>query len=213
MTAPDGTVYKELFHTTADWKKGLTHRTEVHAGGVLKKYTTTEWTQDNTALTYQNNPRPTDLSVYDEEADGAAAHRSATRRPHSLICRAWSRSMRRTPPPWCGAPRRLTARTLPTSTAASSDCRNAKFVKEGNGTLRQKLDYHYDWDSEYMVGQEPAMGHDAYSSGFIIGRGNLVGIRRFNVSAPGDDESSDLAGGLRLQQLGVGRLSDGWRAS
>lgn len=64
----DNVVQKEYFATTG-WQKGLTTRTEVfHAGSptVLKKWITTDWTQDDVNLTYQKNPRPLDINVYDE---------------------------------------------------------------------------------------------------------------------------------------------------
>ena len=73
MTTPDGTIYKE-FYATAGWQKGLTTGTEVWinrpgVGLVKTKWTTTDWTQDDTNLTYQKNPRPYDLSVYDEASN------------------------------------------------------------------------------------------------------------------------------------------------
>ncbi|MGH9960271.1 MAG: RHS repeat domain-containing protein, partial [Pyrinomonadaceae bacterium] len=64
----DNVVQKEYF-ATSGWQKGLTTRTEVfHAGSptVLKKWTTTDWTQDDVNLTYQKNPRPKEINVNDE---------------------------------------------------------------------------------------------------------------------------------------------------
>ena len=63
MTAPDGTIYKEYYGT--GWQKGLTTLSEVWSGGVKKKWTTTAWTQDNTAVSYEVNPRVTETNVYD----------------------------------------------------------------------------------------------------------------------------------------------------
>src|SRR6185295_9266948 len=63
MTAPDGTVYKEYYGT--GWQKGLTTLSEVWSGGVRQKWITTAWTQDNTAVSYQTNPRVTETNVYD----------------------------------------------------------------------------------------------------------------------------------------------------
>jgi hypothetical protein len=63
MTAPDGTVYKEYYGT--GWQKGLTTSSEVWSGGVRQKWTTTAWTQGNTSVAYQLNPRVTETNVYD----------------------------------------------------------------------------------------------------------------------------------------------------
>ncbi|HET6852593.1 MAG TPA: DUF4214 domain-containing protein, partial [Pyrinomonadaceae bacterium] len=63
MTAPDGTVYKEYYGT--GWQRGLTTLSEVWAGGVRQKWTTTAWTQDNTSVSYETNPRVTETNMYD----------------------------------------------------------------------------------------------------------------------------------------------------
>jgi len=70
VTTPDGTVYRETFDTSATWKKGLTTGTEVKVGGAAVKTTSTTWTQDDTALTYQKNPRPTTTTVTDSAGNG-----------------------------------------------------------------------------------------------------------------------------------------------
>jgi len=64
LTAPDGTIYKEYYGS--GWQKGLTTSSEIWSGGVPKKWTTTDWTQDNTAVNYQLNPRPTESNIYDD---------------------------------------------------------------------------------------------------------------------------------------------------
>ena len=63
MTAPDGTIYKEYYGT--GWQKGLTTLSEIWSGGVKQKWTTTAWTQDNTGVSYEVNPRVTETNVYD----------------------------------------------------------------------------------------------------------------------------------------------------
>src|SRR5690349_11111533 len=63
LTAPDGTIYKEYYGT--GWQRGLTTRSEIWSGGVRQKWTTTAWTQDNTSVGYEVNPRVTETNVYD----------------------------------------------------------------------------------------------------------------------------------------------------
>src|SRR5437762_4621340 len=65
---PDGTIYKEFFAPTG-WQTGLTTSSEFWSGGVRKKWTTTSWTQDDESLTYQKNPRVTEVNVYDSEGN------------------------------------------------------------------------------------------------------------------------------------------------
>ncbi|HKY30314.1 MAG TPA: hypothetical protein VJM12_20450 [Pyrinomonadaceae bacterium] len=69
-------------------KKGLTTRTEVSLAGsptVLKKWTTISWTQDDLSLTYQKNPRPTGINVYDEPGN----RRRTTIEYHSSFGLPW----------------------------------------------------------------------------------------------------------------------------
>jgi len=70
LTAPDGTVYKEYYGT--GWQKRLTVLSEVWLGADRQKWTTTAWTQDNTSVSYETNPRVTETNVYD------AGHRRRT---------------------------------------------------------------------------------------------------------------------------------------
>src|SRR6185369_10230084 len=65
QTAPDGTIYKELYYTSG-WQTGLPYQTEIWSGAVRKKYTVITWTQDNTGLAYQVNPRQIETHTYDE---------------------------------------------------------------------------------------------------------------------------------------------------
>jgi hypothetical protein len=67
-TTPDGTIYKEFFHTSG-WQSGLTHTTEVWSGGAKKKWTTAAYTQDDTSLTYRKNSRVTETNIYDEQGN------------------------------------------------------------------------------------------------------------------------------------------------
>ena len=67
-TAPNGTIYKELF-ATSGWQKGLPYQTETWANGIKRKWTTSTWTQDNTSVGYITNPRVTETNVYDEASN------------------------------------------------------------------------------------------------------------------------------------------------
>ena len=67
LTAPDGTIYKEYYGT--GWQKGLTTLSEIWSGGVRQKWITTAWTQDNTSVSYETNPRVTETNIYDSSGN------------------------------------------------------------------------------------------------------------------------------------------------
>ncbi|HKR59587.1 MAG TPA: S8 family serine peptidase, partial [Pyrinomonadaceae bacterium] len=75
VTAPDGTIYKEFFNTTPDWKKGLTSETKnfvnaaAETAGTWKKRTTIDWTQTDVNLSYQKNPRVIETNIYDSDGN------------------------------------------------------------------------------------------------------------------------------------------------
>lgn len=67
LTAPDGTIYKEYYGS--GWQSDLVTQAEWWSGGTRQKYTTTAWTQDNNAVTYPMNPRPTETNIYDSASN------------------------------------------------------------------------------------------------------------------------------------------------
>jgi YD repeat-containing protein len=81
LTAPDDSVYKEYYGST--WQQGLTIKTKSYASSAdadadtdalpkWQKKTTATWTQDNTNIGYQLNPRVTETNIYD--ASGNRRH-------------------------------------------------------------------------------------------------------------------------------------------
>ena len=68
QTTPDNVIYKEFF-ATSGWQSGLITLVETWVGPAKKKWTTFAWTQDDTGLSYQKNPRITETNVYDEAAN------------------------------------------------------------------------------------------------------------------------------------------------
>jgi YD repeat-containing protein len=188
VTMPDrATVYKEFFATTG-WQRGLTTRTENWSGS-LQKWTTTQWTQDDTTLGYQLNPRPNDASVYD-----IAGNRRRTTVDYT------SYGLPENVREWGGANgdqllRR--SRTYYNLDAAFVNRRiiglaAARLVYEGESTLVAKSEFHYDWGGEYFPAQTPSVQHDgvSYGASFLTGRGNLSAVRRFNRNAPDDAQQA-----------------------
>ncbi|MEP6912282.1 MAG: S8 family peptidase, partial [bacterium] len=68
QTTTSGPIFKE-FYGTSGWQTGLTTSTETWSGGAKKKWTTIAWTQDDTNLSYQKNPRVTETNIYDSDSN------------------------------------------------------------------------------------------------------------------------------------------------
>jgi YD repeat-containing protein len=64
LTLPDGSIHKE-FYGGSGWQRGLVAQTEDWSGGTRQKWTTTAFTQDNTSVNYQTNPRVIETNIYD----------------------------------------------------------------------------------------------------------------------------------------------------
>jgi YD repeat-containing protein len=185
VTFPDNTIYKEFFATTG-WQRGLTTQTENWASGVRKKWTTLQWTQDNTGVAYRLNPRVTETNVYDE-----AGNRRRTTVSHTsfgLPSDVYEYDVNAT----------TVLRRMHTDYNLSAVYTNrriiglpsAQFLYDGGDNLFSKVDYQYDLGGGYQVHQGPPVQHDTnnYGSGFVQGRGNLNVVRRSDVTDP--DETS-----------------------
>ena len=191
MVAPDGTVYKEFYGT--GWQKGLTTQGEVWSGGVRQKWTTMAWTQDNTGVSYQTNPRVTETNIYDS---------SGNRRRTTVGYQTFSLPSGAS----CSLPNDISdfaadaatvlrrTQTYFETSATYLDRRIIglpwlQTVSDGVGNFVSKQDFHYDWGGGYMVDQGAPVQYDAsnYGSGFLAGRGNLVVIRQFDVNDPNNN--------------------------
>ena len=177
-TMPDGTIYKEFF-ATAGWARGLTTRTEVWSGGALKKYTTTDWTQDDTGLSYAKNPRITEQNVYDQEGNRSRTtieYNSGYNLPTHV--REWGGA-------GAGVLLRLTA-TAYKGDAAYVNNRviglpYERVVYDGpTGNVMSRQIYQYDWGSPYFTAQAPSTNYA--DPGYVVGRGNLIGVVRYNCA-------------------------------
>jgi len=63
MITPDGTNYIEYYGT--GWQNGLVTDARVYVGGGLQRQSTAAYTQDDTGINYQDNPRVAETNVYD----------------------------------------------------------------------------------------------------------------------------------------------------
>jgi YD repeat-containing protein len=196
MVAADGTVYKEFYGT--GWQKGLTTLSEVWVGGVRQKWTAVSLTQDNTGVNYQTNPRVTETNVYD-----SSSHRRRTtieyNQGYSLPTHVREYD--------------ADAQTLLrlTTTAYKWDSQYVdrriiglpyeRMIYDGpTGNLMSRQIYHYDWGGEYFSSQTPSTNYDAanYPSWFIGGRGNLVGVKRYDCQNNTTAYDENLASWVQL---------------
>lgn len=183
QTLPDGTTIKQFSHTTG-WDAGLPRLGEYWSGGARKKHTSTQWTQDNTGLGYQQNPRPVEINIYDAEGN--------RRRTTIDYTEGWSLPTHVRE--WGGANADQLLRLTATSYKLDSvylDRRliglpYQRIVYDGpTGAIKSRVAYHYDWGDPYFTAQAPATQHDTanYPSWFVVGRGNLVAVRRYDCAS------------------------------
>jgi YD repeat-containing protein len=195
MTTPDGTLYKEFYGS--GYKHGLTTQTEVWSGGVRQKWTVNTWTQDNTGVSYQANPRVTETNVYDASGNRrrATTTYAAFMLPSGVSCplptdtREYAADgvnvVRHT---------QVDYRMNPTVDIAYLDRHVLGLVKEqrlydvsgGSETLMSKVGFSYD-ESGSIQGDDAPVRHDndtsyGYRANFVIGRANLSSVKRYDVT-------------------------------
>ena len=191
QTTPDGVIYKEFFATTG-WQTGLTTSSETWSGGVKKAWTTTAWTQDNTGLTYQKNPRVIETNLYDVEGNRRRSTITYTTftLPTGAVCSLPSdvyeyaadavTVLRRTHTDYRYDSAYMTRRVIGLPSLI--------FVYDGSGVLAGKTWYDYDWPAAsalLVATPQTTIQHDSsYDINFVAGRGNLVLVLRFDLTDP-----------------------------
>jgi RHS repeat-associated protein len=181
-TTPDGTIQKEFF-AISGWQSGLTTSSEIWSGGVKKKWTTLAWTQDDTGLSYQKNPRINETNVYDAEGN--------RRRVGFTYYSTTSFSLPMATYEYAADGVTLLRRihTNYTLNSAYTDRRiiglpTGKYVFDGNDNLYRFDVFDYDYGGGALINTPlPAVQHDpAYGLSFLTGRGNLSLVRRVDVT-------------------------------
>ena len=183
MTTPDGAVYKEYYGS--GWQRGLLTASEVRIANQVQKWTTTTWTQDNTSVAYEVNPRVTETNVYD-----ASGNRRRT-------------AISYYPTSWFSLPSDVyeyaadgttVLRRMHTDYNLSSTYTDrriiglpiSKYIFDGNNTLHQLDVFDYDYGGGFLIDtpQTPTQHDASYGVGFVGGRGNLSIIRHTDVINP-----------------------------
>lgn len=196
VTLPDGTIYKEYF-ATSGWQTGLAIRTESYSTddpNNPKSWTTIDWTQDDPNSFFQENPRIIETSSFDAQGNrkrvGISYGQYASYGlPYEVLEYAADgvTPVRSVYTDYDMNPAYIDRRIIGLVSAAH-------VVHHGVGFV-SKTTYHYDWDNAtntYLIDQGAATNHDNanYGAGFIVGRGNLCAVRRWNVNAINDDNQA-----------------------
>jgi YD repeat-containing protein len=194
MTAPDGTVFKEFYGGTGSspaWQRGLPVRSEVWSGGSQQKISTIAWTQDDPNINYQTTPRVIETNIYD-----SAGNHSRTTVGYYTCTLPTSGANCSLPADLYEYEANATTVARHTHTDYNLDANylnrriiglpQAKYLYEGPSTLMAKTTYVYDWGGEYLQGlpAAPTQHDGSYSSDFVVGRGNLVDMLRWDVNDP-----------------------------
>ncbi len=178
VTTPDGTTYKE-FYATAGWRRGLTNGTEFWSGGVKQKWTTTLWTQDSESISYQRNPSPYHVDVYDKEGNHNATEVNYTYYglPDELYESGPNGVIRRTHTDYNLSPTYTDRRIV--------GLVSGRQLYDGpTGALQSKVDYFYDEGGEFISQQGSPVQHDNvnFGAGLVQGRGLVTRSRRYDVT-------------------------------
>ncbi|HKB65751.1 MAG TPA: hypothetical protein VKC61_07815 [Pyrinomonadaceae bacterium] len=191
ITTPDGTLYKEFYGT--GYKRGLTTQTEVWSGGVKQKWTSSTWTQDNTGVNYQTNPRITETNVYDS---GGNRRRTTVSYAAFTLPSGANCSLPGDTREYAGDAitilrhSHVDYRMDPVADVAYLSRHIIGLPKEqtlyevsgGTETPMSKAGIAYN-EAGSIQGNDEPVGHDnSYDSNFVQGRANLSSVKRYDVT-------------------------------
>jgi YD repeat-containing protein len=196
VTTADGTLYKEFYGSAGAspaWQHGLVLQSEVWSGGVRQKWTTTNWTQDNTGVNYQTNARVTETNVFDASGN----RRRATVSYASFVLPTGARC----PLPSDTREYAADASTIlrhthiayrmdPVADVSYLDRHIIGLVKEqtlyevsgGTETLMSKVGFAYDETGSIQGADTPVQHDNSYDGNFVTGRANLSSVKRYDVT-------------------------------
>ena len=195
VTSPDGTVDKIYFIGTTGnssaWRRGLPALVVTYSGGVWQRKVSTNWTQDNTSVSYPLNPRITETNVYDPDGNRA---RTRIEYQHYNFANGTS----------CDLPQDVfqyaadavtvlrSTRTVYNVDPTYANRRILGLISDkslyegdvtGNASLMSKLAFFYD-ENGSIQGTDAPVQHDNsnYNASFVAGRGNLSSVKRYDVT-------------------------------
>ena len=205
VTQPDGTSQK-LYYGSASgspaWQHGLIRRVETYESGnsTAQRSVTTDWTQDDTNVSYQLNPRVTETNIYDPAGNHArtrVAYTSSTLSDGTTIYLPEDKYEYQAD---ASTQLRRTHVTYNLASAYTS-LRIIGLVSESklyagpsnSETLMAKVSYLYD-QSGSIQGTDAPVQHDNpnYSSSFVTGRANVSSVTRHDVVTTSQSTTSTI---------------------
>jgi hypothetical protein len=177
----------KTFTGNSGWKEGLPIKTEDFVNNVEKRWTSTEYTQDDENLSYIKNPRVIESKVGDTE-NGNIRRTTNT---------YWSDSEFNLPKETkiYDTDQTTILKKSYTEYNLNSVYTNKRIIGlpsktelfDGTGNLQSKVTYQYDEGDFLGTEQNIApIQHDTinFGAGFIVGRGNLTSTTRWDVNFP-----------------------------
>lgn len=148
---------------------------------VLKRTAQTTWTQDDESLAYQFNPRVKVSEVSDPQGNHTGTSYEYTSFGLPTEAREWSGTeagvLRRTHTEYNLDPAYVGRRLLGLVSSTS--------LYDEQGHVAAKVDYTYDQGGEFLQHQGEPVQHDGtnFGTNFVLGRGLLTSVRRWDVTA------------------------------
>src|ERR1043165_2247031 len=199
FTEPDGTSTKIYFigaaGTASGWRRSLPALVNTYdSAGVLQRQAMTTWTQDNTTVSYELNPRVLETNIYDPA--GNHARTELTYQQFTFTNGTSCQLPRDVYEYAADATTKLrSTRTDYHASTSYTDRRILGLVTEkrlyegdvnNGGALMSKVGFFYDNENgaSSIQGTDAPVQHDNtnYSASFITGRGNLSSVRRYDVT-------------------------------
>ena len=148
---------------------------------MLRRTAQTTWTQDDESLSYQLNPRVKTSEMSDPQGNHTGTSVDYT--SFGLPAEAWEWSgtaanvLRHKHTEYDLDPVYLSRRVIGLVSSTS--------IYDEAGYVASKVDYTYDQGGQFLEHQGEPVQHDGanYGVGFVIGRGLLTSVRRWDVTA------------------------------
>lgn len=192
--APHDVISTLWYHPAGSWREGLEFASQDFGDNIERRWTATSWTQDNSSLTYIQNPRVGESKVGDASSIKRAV---ITYRPSSQGTAIAEFGLVSKVQTYDGNAGTL-LKEMTTDYNLSSAYTSRRIIGlpsqvETHGLNQEtnqfepvsKMTYAYDEGNLSGAGQNISpVQHDGtnYSSGFVAGRGNLTSTTRYDVS-------------------------------
>ncbi len=181
VTLPDGTSMEETYPISG-FNRGLPTQSRTISGGVARKTTTMTWTQNDTGLSYQANPRLIDTTTSDDA--GNLRRTSLVYTSFNLVsdvieyAAGGTTVLRHKQTDYLLDPAYVDRRLI------GLPREQRLYSGSGTASLLSKVSYDYDWGSPFLQNQGAPVQHDSsnYSDAFVQGRGNVSAVNRFDVT-------------------------------